>query len=92
MDSNARVRTLIVDDHPVVRKGVAFALAAFEDICVVGEASNGEEAVRMCGLHHPDVVVMDMLMPGMDGSTATRKMNRTSAAAPKPGPTTSWGH
>jgi two-component system, NarL family, response regulator LiaR len=79
MSNENLVRTLIVDDHPVVRKGIAFALGAFDDICVVGEASNGEEALRLCGLHHPDVVVMDMMMPGMDGSTATRKIKEQSA-------------
>ena len=74
MYDNNLVRTLVVDDHPVVRRGIAFALGAFDDICVVGEASNGDEAVRLCDMHHPDVVVMDMMMPGMDGSAATRKI------------------
>ncbi len=74
MYDNNLVRTLVVDDHPVVRRGIAFALGAFDDICVVGEASNGDEAVRLCDMHRPDVVVMDMMMPGMDGSAATRKI------------------
>jgi two-component system, NarL family, response regulator LiaR len=68
------VRTLIVDDHPVVRRGIAFALTAFEDICVVAEAGNGDEALRLCALHHPNVVVMDMVMPGMDGAATTRRI------------------
>lgn len=72
MSSYHLVRILIVDDHPVVRRGIAFALTSFDDLCVVAEASNGEEAVRLCELYHPDVVVMDMVMPGMDGSATTR--------------------
>jgi DNA-binding NarL/FixJ family response regulator len=68
------VRTLIVDDHPVVRRGLSHALGTFDDISVVGEAGTGEEAVRLCAVHHPDVVLMDMRMPGMDGSTATRRI------------------
>jgi two-component system, NarL family, response regulator LiaR len=74
MNDSIVVRTLIVDDHPVVRRGIAFALAAFDDMSVVAEAGNGEDAVRLCGLHHPDVVVMDMMMPDMDGATTTRKI------------------
>lgn len=74
MNESNVVRTLIVDDHPVVRRGIAFALAAFDDMCVVGEAGNGEEAVRLCGMHRPDVVVMDMMMPDMDGATTTRRI------------------
>ncbi len=72
MNDTKLVRTLVVDDHPVVRRGIAFALSACDDISVVAEASNGEEAVRLCAMHRPDVVLMDMLMPGMDGSAATR--------------------
>jgi two-component system, NarL family, response regulator LiaR len=72
MNNSRAVRTLVVDDHPVVRRGIAFALTAFDDICVVAEASNGEEAVRLCNEHRPDVVLMDLMMPGMDGSAATR--------------------
>jgi NarL family two-component system response regulator LiaR len=72
MDNLSLVHVLIVDDHPVVRRGIAFALASFDDVRVVAEAGSGDEAIRLCGLHHPDVVIMDMLMPGMDGTAATR--------------------
>jgi two-component system, NarL family, response regulator LiaR len=67
-----RIRVVIVDDHPIVRKGLAFALAAFPDLEPVGEAGNGEEAIRVCGPAQPDVVLMDMMMPGMGGVAATR--------------------
>lgn len=80
MNDNHMVRTLIVDDYPVVRRGIASALGAIDDICVVGEAGSGEEAVRLCGVHHPDVVVMDMMMPGMNGSAATRKIKEQNPA------------
>lgn len=66
------VRVMIVDDHPIVRNGIAFSLLAFDDILLVGEAANGEDAVRICGELSPDVVLMDMIMPGMDGVAATR--------------------
>jgi two-component system, NarL family, response regulator LiaR len=72
MNDTKVVRTLIVDDHPVVRRGIAFALSSYDDICVIGEASNGDEALQSCAAHQPDVVLMDMMMPGMDGSAATR--------------------
>lgn len=78
MNHENLIHTLIVDDHPVVRKGLTFALGAFDDICVVAEAETGEEAVSLCGLHRPDVVLMDMMMPGMDGSVATRKIKELS--------------
>ena len=72
MNNLSLVHVLIVDDHPVVRRGIAFALASFDDVRVVAEAGSGDEAIRLCGLHHPDVVIMDMMMPGMDGTAATR--------------------
>jgi DNA-binding NarL/FixJ family response regulator len=57
-----------------VRWGLSCALRTFDDITVVGEAGSGEEAVRLCAAHHPDVVLMDMRMPGIDGPTATRRI------------------
>ncbi len=70
------IRVLIVDDHPVVRRGIAFSLTAFDDMAVAGEASNGEEALRLCGELGPDVVLMDMMMPGMDGIATTRVLRQ----------------
>lgn len=66
------IRVLIVDDHAVVRTGLRFFVLAFDDLELVGEAANGEQALRMCLDLNPDVVLMDLAMPGMDGVSATR--------------------
>jgi len=63
---------LLVDDHAVVRSGLSAFLLAFDDLELVGEAASGEEAVRLCSQLQPDVVLMDLVMPGMDGVAATR--------------------
>ena len=67
----APVRVLIADDHPVVREGLRGMLAAEPGITVIGEAGSGDEAVTMARLHRPDVVLMDLRMPGGDGVLAT---------------------
>jgi NarL family two-component system response regulator LiaR len=66
------IGVMVVDDHAVVRNGIRFSLLAFDDIELVGEASSGEEAVRLCTQIQPDVILMDMVMPGMDGAATTR--------------------
>ena len=66
------IRVLIVDDHPVVRTGLIAMLAAEPDIEVVGEGGSGSEAIRLAGQLAPDVVLMDLRMPGMDGVAATK--------------------
>lgn len=66
------VRLLLVDDQPLVRAGLAMLLDAEEGLSVVGEASDGEAAVRLAEALRPDVVLMDVRMPGMDGLEATR--------------------
>jgi len=68
----SRIRVLVVDDHEVVRRGLAMFLRAFDDLELVGEAANGDEAVHQCESVHPDVVLMDLKMPGVDGVEATR--------------------
>ena len=70
------IRILIVDDHGVVREGVRMYLALDPELEVVGEAANGEEALQLAREHNPDVVLMDLLMPVMDGVTATALIRR----------------
>jgi DNA-binding NarL/FixJ family response regulator len=68
------IRTLIVDDHPMFREGLRVFLDAVEDIEVVGEAGTGEEAVKVAGDLQPDVVLMDLNLPGLNGIEATRRI------------------
>jgi len=70
------IRILISDDHPVVRQGLRVYLGLDPDLELVGEATNGEEAVRLARELKPDVILMDLLMPGMDGLAATRVIRR----------------
>jgi NarL family two-component system response regulator LiaR len=74
IDSNspARTRVMIVDDHAMVRSGLSAFISAADDLELVGEAANGTEAVRMCADARPDVILMDLVMPGMDGVATTR--------------------
>ena len=76
------IRVLIADDHPVVRSGLAAVLSSLEGFVVVAVATNGREAVREAVIHQPDVVMMDLQMPDMDGFVAIRELSR---AAPKLG-------
>jgi DNA-binding NarL/FixJ family response regulator len=70
VEAPARIRVLLVDDHAVVRKGLRGFFDQLDDIEVVGEASDGSEGVALARRHKPDVVLMDLLMPNMDGVTA----------------------
>jgi NarL family two-component system response regulator LiaR len=67
---------MLVDDHAMVRRGLATFLMVYDDLELVGEAADGKTALRLCGQATPDVVLMDMVMPGMDGVTATRAMRQ----------------
>jgi two-component system, NarL family, response regulator LiaR len=70
------IRVMLVDDHAMVRRGLATFLMVFDDFKLVGEAENGEAAIRLCAEVLPDVVLMDMIMPEMDGATATRAIRQ----------------
>ncbi len=69
-----RIRVLIVDDHKIVREGLASLLNEQPDIEVIGQAGNGREAISMADHFHPDVVIMDVSMPVMNGDEATRQI------------------
>jgi NarL family two-component system response regulator LiaR len=68
------IRVLLVDDHTMVRKGLALFLKAFDDLELAGEAESGAAAIQLCGEIQPDVVLMDMVMPDMDGVSTTREI------------------
>lgn len=70
------IRVLIVDDHPMVRKGLAAFLLMADDLELAGEAKNGKQALELCETSSPDVILMDLMMPEMDGLTAIRIIRR----------------
>ena len=76
MGENPTIRVVIVDDHDMVRKGLIAFLKVKPDLELVGEASNGLEAIRVCERVQPDVVLMDLLMPEMDGTSATETIRK----------------
>lgn len=74
----ARTRVLVVDDHPMVRRGLRDFLALYDDFEVVGEAADGESALALASTTNPDVVLMDLRMPRLDGIAATRELRAGS--------------
>ena len=76
MNKPNRIRVLIVDDHGVVRSGLAAFLRAFDDLELVGEAVSGKDAVQLCAQVRPNVVLMDLMMPEMDGAAAVRAIRQ----------------
>ena len=77
--SDKLVRVLIVDDHDIVRAGIRMLLDAQPDMAVIGEASDGKEAIEMAGSMKPDVVLMDISMPGTTGIEATRAIKKADS-------------
>ena len=74
------IRVLVVDDHPLVREGLRSYLSTIDDIDVVGEAIDGSEAIALAADLQPDVVMMDMAMPGVDGIEATRRITEANGS------------
>jgi len=70
------IRVMLVDDHTMVRRGLVTFLKAFDDLELAGEAESGEAAIRLCAEVLPDVILMDMVMPDMDGAAATRAIRQ----------------
>ena len=71
MSAEQPIKVMLVDDHNVVRSGLGAFLMVYDDLDLVADASSGEEALRLCKQHQPDVILMDLVMPGMDGATTT---------------------
>jgi len=78
MPANLPIKVLSVDDHPLIRDGISFAIQTQPDMQVIAEASNGHEAVALFLKHRPDVTLMDLNMPGMNGIDATSKIKEIS--------------
>lgn len=76
MNATNPIRILVVDDHDMLRRGLAAFLHAFPELCLVGDTSSGIEAIRLCQDLHPDVVLMDLLMPEMDGVAAIESIHQ----------------
>lgn len=79
--SAGMIRVLVVDDHPLMREGIAAVIAGQDDMRLIGEASDGAEAVTAHAALHPDVVLMDLRMPGMDGIEAITAIRAASPRA-----------
>lgn len=74
MSDENTIEVIVVDDHPIVRHGIKTLLFTFDDISVIGEAGNGLDALALCKKTKPDVILMDIVMPGMNGVETTRAL------------------
>lgn len=81
MSRDPKIRVLVVDDHPIMRLGVAAIIAAQPDMEVSGQAGTGEEAVSLFRMHPPDVTLMDLRLPGMSGLQALREIRQYDSKA-----------
>jgi NarL family two-component system response regulator LiaR len=80
MGENNQIRVMIVDDHLMVRDGLRVFLSVYDDILVIGEADDGQKAISICDELHPNVILMDLLMPNMDGFEATRVIRKKNSS------------
>lgn len=80
MSTDNPIKIMIVDDHAMVRSGLRMFLLAFDDLAFAGEASNGNDAVKLAEKIQPDLVLMDLIMPGMDGLHATYELHKNYPA------------
>jgi NarL family two-component system response regulator LiaR len=76
VNSSKPIRVMLVDDHAMVRRGLAAFLKVFDDLQLAGEAESGEAAIQLCTEAVPDVILMDMVMPDMDGAAATHAIRQ----------------
>lgn len=74
MSKKYKIKVMVVDDHPLVRHGIKTVFEAYDDIVLVAEADNGKKAIEMCKECSPDIILMDMVMPVMDGAEATAQL------------------
>src|SRR4051812_26324469 len=77
MDAQNKIKVLIIDDHDMVRKGLTILLESFGDFEVVADIDNGQMGLTLCRKYQPDVVLMDILMPGLDGIATTRLIHES---------------
>lgn len=76
MTASQPIRVMLVDDHTMVRRGLATILKVYDDLDLAGEAAGGESAIQLCDRIRPDVILMDLVMPDMDGVTAIRTIRQ----------------
>lgn len=81
MEKSRKIRVLIVDDHPIMRVGIAAIINARPDMVTVAEASSGEEAISIFAQHHPDITLMDLRLPGISGVETIRRIRAAHPSA-----------